>query len=377
MTSSIQVSDTALAERIEAQRDIIKSMFARGASDNEFEVFIELAKRYALDPFARQIWCVRYGGQMQVFVGRDGYLAIAHRSGVFDGMESGIRTEDSELIGWCRVYRTDMSHPFYSEVALSEYRGAGGSLWGSKPRTMLIKVAEAHALRHAFCVSGTYLEDEIDEARRDAHAADPRPAPAEYVVHESAPEAPTAQPTTPAEPIEIYTDMQVARIRERYVSEGYDTAIFSAAKIRNGEYNKAMIEEDFRKQQNARKTATAEAHDDTASDADADEVKKLLIAAGIDTSALNYAKTVSGGWSRKMLDQIRDNATRLINASSPAPSAEVGSDADFDGVHCQFCGVDISKQQGERTVSATGYYLCSKCAATHKERALKKASGAV
>ena len=92
---------------------LIRDMFAKGANDNEFGVMVELARKYQLDPFARQIWLVKYGDSpAQIFCGRDGYLVIAHRSGQFDGIQSGSRVEDGELIGWCRVYRKDMSHPF-------------------------------------------------------------------------------------------------------------------------------------------------------------------------------------------------------------------------------------------------------------------------
>ena len=145
---------------------LIRDMFARGANDNEFGVMIELARKYQLDPFARQIWLVKYGDNpAQIFCGRDGYLAIAHRSGQFDGIQSGSRVEDGELIGWCRVYRKDMSHPIEVEVYASEY-STGKNLWRDKPRTMIQKVAEAHALRRAFSISGLYSPEEIDTGDR-------------------------------------------------------------------------------------------------------------------------------------------------------------------------------------------------------------------
>jgi len=161
---------------------LIRDMFAKGASDNEFGVMIELARKYQLDPFARQIWLVKYGDNpAQIFCGRDGYLAIAHRSGQFDGIQSGSRIEDNELIGWCKVYRKDMSHPFEVEVYASEY-STGKNLWRDKPRTMIQKVAEAHALRRAFSISGLYSPEEIDTGDRP----EPRLVP----------EVPPATPTT-------------------------------------------------------------------------------------------------------------------------------------------------------------------------------------
>jgi phage recombination protein Bet len=123
---------------------LIRDMCAKGATDNEFLVMMELANRYQLDPFARQIWLVKYGDSpAQIFCGRDGYLAIAHRSGVFDGMEAGAdKDAEGQLYGWCRVWRKDMSHPFEVRVYASEY-STGKNLWRDKPRTMIQKVAEA------------------------------------------------------------------------------------------------------------------------------------------------------------------------------------------------------------------------------------------
>ena len=156
---------------------LIRDMFAKGANDNEFGVMIELARKYQLDPFARQIWLVKYGDNpAQIFCGRDGYLAIAHRSGQFDGIQSGSRIEDNELIGWCRVYRKDMSHPIEVEVYASEY-STGKNLWRDKPRTMIQKVAEAHALRRAFSISGLYSPEEIDTGdRAPRYVGEVRPA---------------------------------------------------------------------------------------------------------------------------------------------------------------------------------------------------------
>jgi phage recombination protein Bet len=150
---------------------LIRDVCARDCTETEFRLLIQLAKTYRLDPFSRQIWAVKYGSNpAQIFCGRDGYLAIAHRSGQFDGMESGTRTEGGELVGWCRVYRRDMSHPFEVEVYASEY-STGRNLWKDKPRTMIQKVAEAQCLRRAFSISGLYSPEEIDTG--EPHMATP------------------------------------------------------------------------------------------------------------------------------------------------------------------------------------------------------------
>ena len=143
---------------------LLKETYAKGASEQEFGLLMQLAKTYQLDPFTRQIWLVKYpGSPAQIFAGRDGYLAIAHKSGQFDGIESGSRiNEEGDVVGYCTVWRKDMSRPFHVEVLLDEYN-TKKSLWASKPRTMIQKVAEAQCLRKAFSVSGLYSPEEFDE----------------------------------------------------------------------------------------------------------------------------------------------------------------------------------------------------------------------
>jgi phage recombination protein Bet len=146
---------------------LIKNIAAPKCTDDEFKLLLYQAKTYTLDPLLKQIWAVKYDSNRpaSIFAGRDGFLAIAHRSGVFDGMESGSRTEGTELIGWAKVYRKDMSHPFCVEVKAKEYNRGQGT-WNTHPSTMIQKVAEAQALRKAFQISGIYSPDEMPEPEK-------------------------------------------------------------------------------------------------------------------------------------------------------------------------------------------------------------------
>jgi phage recombination protein Bet len=152
------------------QISLIKATVARNCTDTEFELLMYLAAQYHLDPIRKQIWAVKYGNApASIFTGRDGFLEIAHRSGQFDGMESGIREEGDEIIGWCKVYRKDMSHAFYVEVFLEEYQkpvpmsGKPGT-WQTMPKVMIQKVAESSCLRRAFSVSGLYCPEEMPDS---------------------------------------------------------------------------------------------------------------------------------------------------------------------------------------------------------------------
>jgi phage recombination protein Bet len=143
---------------------LIKATVARGCTDTEFQLLMYLAAQYKLDPIRRQIWAVKYGtAPAAIFTGRDGFLEIAHRSGVFDGMESGTREDEKgNVIGFCTVYRKDMSHPFKIEVHLAEY-DTKKSNWVKMPRVMIQKVAESSCLRRAFSVSGLYCPEEMPD----------------------------------------------------------------------------------------------------------------------------------------------------------------------------------------------------------------------
>ena len=166
MTSNDIVPTTAEWESAELIQTV-RHMYAKGATDPEFKIFCEMARLTGLNPMLKLIWCVKNENRpdlpAQIYVSRDGLLAIAHRSGQFNGMESGTKkNEDGDEVGWCTVWRKDMDHPFHSEILRKEY-DTQKALWKDKPATMSIKVAEAHCLRRAFDIQGVYTPDEMPE----------------------------------------------------------------------------------------------------------------------------------------------------------------------------------------------------------------------
>lgn len=160
-------TDLATKEWTVNEITLIKNIAAPKCTDDEFKLLLYQAKTYRLDPLLKQIWAVKYSDNKpaSIFAGRDGFLAIAHRSGAFDGMESGFRTEGTNVIGWAKVYRKDMSHPFCVEVNMKEYNRNQGT-WLTHGTTMIVKVAEAQALRKAFQISGIFSPDEMPEPEK-------------------------------------------------------------------------------------------------------------------------------------------------------------------------------------------------------------------
>jgi phage recombination protein Bet len=147
---------------------LVKDLTAKSCSDSEFKLLVHMANEYGLNPLKREIWAVKYSyNPAQIFVSRDGFLSIAHKSGQFNGMETTfdeVKLDDNkkDLTATCVVYRKDMDHPIKVTVYQSEY-DSKMSVWKTKPRTMLQKVAESQALRRAFNVDGVYSPEEFDQ----------------------------------------------------------------------------------------------------------------------------------------------------------------------------------------------------------------------
>lgn len=178
----------------EAQIDALRKTKAKDCSNEEFVVFLEVAARYDLDPFAGQIYAASMGKGKgtAIIVSRDGLLSVAHRQPSFRGMvgdvvrerdefessfkdgkrtishtyetnPKGEKTSDhprGKIIGaWAMVYR-EGHEPTYFFAEWAEYN-TGKMTWLAKPSAMILKVPESMSLRKAFSISGVVGEDEV------------------------------------------------------------------------------------------------------------------------------------------------------------------------------------------------------------------------
>ena len=76
-------------------------------------VLAALARKYDLDPLLNEVAVITTKQGMKPYVTRDGLLAVAHRSGQFDGMTTDELREGEH--GWAAtvtVWRKDMTHGF-------------------------------------------------------------------------------------------------------------------------------------------------------------------------------------------------------------------------------------------------------------------------
>lgn len=131
---------------------ILKSLNLNPRDPNT-QALLLVCERYGLDPLLKHM--VLISGNP--YITRDGYLAIAHRSGVFDGMEVLEQGADqTHYTAKVAVYRKDMGRPF---TFIGRYP-KGQRMAKDYGPEMAVKVAEVQALRRAFNVTGVPAADE-------------------------------------------------------------------------------------------------------------------------------------------------------------------------------------------------------------------------
>lgn len=199
-------------------------------TDKDVMGFIMLCKASGLNPWVRDAYLVGYdskdGPNFSLITSHQAFLKRGEAHEAYDGMASGVIVMSSDVLtyrdgdlvlagetlvgGWARVHRRDRSYPSYDAINLSTFN-TQRSRWAADPAGMVVKVAEASALRKAFPsnLAGLYLQDERD---KDIETTRIESAPVERVSQSSrvmaaaqriappAVEAPT-EPSKPVEPV--------------------------------------------------------------------------------------------------------------------------------------------------------------------------------
>lgn len=191
--SAHSVSRTTIALRDKLtpeQVELLKRTVAKGASDDEFALFLHQCERTGLNPFAKQIYCLGRRTRndagdwvmaMVTQVGIDGQRLVAERTGLYRGQtvptfydvagnarEVWLDTKKPPVACKVGVMKEGFAEPLYVVALYDEYvqrkkDNQPNAMWNTKPTVMLAKCAESMALRKAFPqeLSGLYTEEEL------------------------------------------------------------------------------------------------------------------------------------------------------------------------------------------------------------------------
>ena len=166
--------------------NMIRNSIAKNATDIEFAEFIYLCNKYDLDPMNKEIYFIKYGSKATIVTSRDGYLKIAQGFPEYDGMESEVIYEGdvitrrdngsmkieygpehlnfskSKIKGaFANVYRKDRTVATSFTASFNDYVKKDSQMWQTYTNAMILKVAEAQALKKAFNISGLVTKEEI------------------------------------------------------------------------------------------------------------------------------------------------------------------------------------------------------------------------
>lgn len=198
-----------------AQLDLVKRTVAADCNHDEFSLFVEVCKRVGLDPFRKQIYAMVYSKdkpdkrKLSIITGIDGFRAVAARNQDYrpDDAEPVITYSDDlkdpvtnplgiekAVVRAFKLAPNGEWHPvvgvaYWDEFApveeIWEYsQEAGkrqpsgkfklGGNWIRMGRIMIVKCAEAQALRKGWPedLSGVYAPEELARADAEATAAE-------------------------------------------------------------------------------------------------------------------------------------------------------------------------------------------------------------
>lgn len=177
MNEIVKIKDDR-GQELQITPDDVRNVLCPSANDKEISMFLELCRAQNLNPFIKDAYLVKYGSNpATIITGKEVFTKRAAKNKNYKGFEAGITVQrgnsierregsavfDGEKLlgGWARVH-VDGKHPFFDEVAFSEY-SSGKSNWATKPGTMIRKVALVHALREAFPddFQGLYSAEEM------------------------------------------------------------------------------------------------------------------------------------------------------------------------------------------------------------------------
>lgn len=183
----------SITELPEEQKQVLKDTVAKGTTDTELTYFLNVAFAQELDPFRKEVWCVKYGNNLMIQTARDGFLKIAKRDPTFDRIQSAevrqgdlfrmdpisgeiehrIEAQRGDIVGAYAVITRKDGTRLSKYVTFSEYNDSSSNIWKDYPSAMICKCAESVLCKQFANVTGIVAEETI---RRDGSAIDSSPA---------------------------------------------------------------------------------------------------------------------------------------------------------------------------------------------------------
>jgi len=147
-------------ERKALEAVLFKTIMPQEATMEDLVAFIQLAHRFDLDPFAREIYCIKSKGRIYPYISVDGYARVINRQEQYDGVEFAYdQDENGRIIAvTCSMYRKDRSRPTTVTEFLDECIMPDSTAWRKSPGRMLRHRAFAQASRLAFGISAALDE---------------------------------------------------------------------------------------------------------------------------------------------------------------------------------------------------------------------------
>jgi phage recombination protein Bet len=149
---------------------------------NDLKLFMAISSQYGLNPFKKEIYATyvwdssRGREELVPIVAIHGLRKLARQGGVYTHTGSAAieydKSDEKKLVsatvtvfgqwkkGETPVEVTSYT-AMYNEFVRTKKDGSVTKMWSEKPQLMLIKCAEANAIRQGFDISGIYIEEEI------------------------------------------------------------------------------------------------------------------------------------------------------------------------------------------------------------------------
>jgi phage recombination protein Bet len=159
------------------QRELVRRTVAKGATDDELELYLYDCKRRNVHPLDKLLHFTKRSGRYVPVTSIDLFRSRAAETGELAGSDDALFVEEvgkPPIAATVTVYRITggQRFPYTATARWSEYN-PGGDMWRKMPHTMLAKCAEALALRKAFPqeLGGLYTNEEMAQASRRGESA--------------------------------------------------------------------------------------------------------------------------------------------------------------------------------------------------------------